>query len=369
MKRILGCLWAGIFLAGHASGQTLLNGSFESNTGSCQYNISNATFNAGVSNTVAFGIASQLDIISTACGFGSAQQGSWFVAMAVDISNTQNDAFSMRLNTPLVNGASYTLSWYDRGWSPYVTNVLEVGISNASNSFGTSLFTTPLPTIGTWVARSVTFTAPSAGLQFVTARVLVGSYGWTHVDNFVVGVPLPVDALSLYGTPQAEGDLLQWEAHGETAVAGYTVEYLPAQGSPRASARVLATLDGQPYAHMSTLAQGAPYPRQYRLRIHDLNGAESLSNVITVDHAPTAAAAALEVFPNPSQGEFSVRMTDPTIPMSQARIRVYDLRGALLHELPGADVVEVSLHDQAAGMYVVQVVLPSGVWSKRVWLE
>lgn len=369
MKRIWGWVLAGMSLVGHVSGQTLLNGSFESYAGACQYNIPNATFNAGMPSTVGFGIASQLDIIASSCGFGSAQQGNWFVAMAVDISNSQNDAFSMQLNTPLVNGASYTLSWYDRGWSPYATNVQEVGISSSNNSFGTSLFTTPPPTIGTWVARSVTFTAPSAGLQFVTARVLIGSYGWTHVDNFVVGLPLPVDALSLYGTPQPEGDLLHWEADGERDLSGYTLEYLPTQGSPRASARIPASPDGQPYTLLSTLAQGEPYPRQYRLRIHDLNGDESLSNVITVDQAPTAVAPEMEVFPNPSQGRFSVRMTDPTIPMAHARIRVYDLQGALLQDLPGADAVEVSMHDQAAGMYVVQVVLPSGVWSKRVWLE
>src|SRR5687767_9581083 len=93
----------------YLSAQTFLNGSFENTTGSCDFNITNATFNSMMNDCYAFGSADQLDILNNSCGFGTAENGTNFVGLAVDNSNTLTDEFSLELSAPLVAGNTYTL--------------------------------------------------------------------------------------------------------------------------------------------------------------------------------------------------------------------------------------------------------------------
>lgn len=349
--------------------QTFLNGSFESNGGSCMYNIANATFNANMANTVGFGVASQLDIIQSSCNFGAAQQGSWFVAMAVDISNTQNDAFSMRLGAPLTTGAPYSITWYDRGWSPYATNVLEVGLSTTNNTFGSLLYTTPLPTINSWVQRTVNFNAPNAG-QFVTARVVVGSYGWTHVDNFAFGVVLPVQALSIHGFARPDGrDVLHWELEGGADLRGLSVERLDGAGAwqPVDSVAVGA---GAGYDWVSAPLAGEPLPHVYRLGMRDADGLLTHTQPVVVEAASSLAAVEpLQAFPNPAAERLTVVCTDPLGAAPAGRLELVDAQGRRVLSQPAAAENVLSVDDLAAGPYWLRWVSPSKVWTKLVLVE
>lgn len=168
----------------YMTGQTFLNGSFENTTGSCSYNLPNATFNGMMNDCHAFGSASQLDILDNTCGFGMAEDGSFFVGLAVDITNTLTDEFSLELSAPLIAGNIYTLSFYSRMDPNYGTNLLEIGYSSDSASFGTAIDTAALP--GTsWGLVSVTFT-PTINCSYITIRAIAGSYGWNFVDNFTL---------------------------------------------------------------------------------------------------------------------------------------------------------------------------------------
>lgn len=168
----------------HVHGQTFLNGSFESTTGGCSYNITNASFDAMMSNCHAFGSASQLDILDNTCGFGSAEDGTHFVGVAVDITNTQTDAFSMELSAPLIAGNSYTVSFYNRKDVGYNANLLEIGYSNDSLLFGYSIDTVALPTTS-WGFVSFTF-IPAINCSYITIQTIAGSYGWNFVDDFTI---------------------------------------------------------------------------------------------------------------------------------------------------------------------------------------
>jgi hypothetical protein len=165
-------------------GQTLLNGSFETTTGNCDYNLPNSIFNSMMSNCYAFGNNSQIDIINSTCGYGSAQQGNYFIGLAVDITNTLTDALSLKLSTPLIVGNTYVLNFYSRKDPGYNANVLEVGYSTDSISFGNIIDITSLPTTS-WGLVSFSFT-PTVSCQFITIRTIAGSYGWTFVDNFTI---------------------------------------------------------------------------------------------------------------------------------------------------------------------------------------
>jgi len=137
-----------------------------------------------MSDCYAFGSASQLDIVRNNCTYGSAQQGFYFVGLAVDITNTLNDAFSMKLTSPLIAGHTYTLSFYNRKDSAYNSNQIEIGYSADSLTFGTPIGTATALTT-TWVMSSFTFT-PAFNCQFITVRTIVGSYGWNFVDDFAI---------------------------------------------------------------------------------------------------------------------------------------------------------------------------------------
>jgi hypothetical protein len=63
--------------------QNFLNGSFEVNTaGTCDFNMTNASFNTKMSNCSAYGLGGELDIFQSSCGYGSAQSGNWMVGLA-----------------------------------------------------------------------------------------------------------------------------------------------------------------------------------------------------------------------------------------------------------------------------------------------
>lgn len=206
--------------------QTILNGSFENNTGTCLTNIANATYNTSMQNSLAFGTASQIDILNNSCGFGSAQSGSWFLGLATDITGTTNDALSLTLSAPLTIGNSYTLTYYDTKNASYATNPVEIGISTSASSFGTQIFLSPIPVLG-WTQHTVSFTANVAA-TYITVRVVGNVYSWTHVDNFLLStntastaqfadscftsanVGTSFSSSGNLGNANGDADLLQW---------------------------------------------------------------------------------------------------------------------------------------------------------------
>ena len=170
-------------------GQTLLNGSFETTTGNCDYNLSNENFNSLMSNCFAFGNASQIDIINSTCGYGSAQQGDYFIGLAVDASDTLTDALSLKLSAPLAVSNTYVLDFYNRKDAAYNTNLLEIGYSTDSISIGNSIDTAEIPTTS-WNLVSFSFT-PTVNCQFITIRTIAGSFGWNFIDNFTITQTTP----------------------------------------------------------------------------------------------------------------------------------------------------------------------------------
>ncbi len=187
-------LLAIICLSHNANAQKFLNGDFENNSSGanfCNFNMSNAAFTSTMSNTVAYGVANQCDIINAAnsscsIGFGSSQSGNWFTALAVGISGDA-DAFTMELCCPLIAGNTYTMSFWDKGAANEASpNPIVIGVSNANNLQGIPVYTGPVPTIGAWNLRTFTFIAPIAG-SFISVEIATSSSPqWTNVDNFQI---------------------------------------------------------------------------------------------------------------------------------------------------------------------------------------
>jgi Secretion system C-terminal sorting domain len=165
-------------------GQTCLNGSFEATTGNCNFNLLNADFNVLVSNCYGIGDASQIDLIKDTCGYGPAQEGNYFIGLAVNNTDVQTDAISLKLSEPLTAGNMYLLNFYHKKSSNYNANLLDVGYSTDSLTFGEYIDLVALPTMN-WELVTLSFTPTSNG-QFLTIKVIAGSYGWNFIDNVTI---------------------------------------------------------------------------------------------------------------------------------------------------------------------------------------
>jgi len=197
MKKNLTCLTlllCSMFTQHKLSAQTVINGSFESTTAACDYNLPNSTFTTMMSDCFAFGSNSQLDIVNSTCGYGTAQQGNYFIGMAVDLTNTLTDALSLKLSTALITGNTYLLSFYNKKDPAYAANLIEIGYSTDSLNFGNSIDTAQLPGT-TWELFSVSFT-PLVNSQYLTMRTIAGAYGWNFIDNIDISI-----TTSLASTP------------------------------------------------------------------------------------------------------------------------------------------------------------------------
>jgi hypothetical protein len=211
----------------------ILNGDFEINTSgsSCNYNLTNATFNSLMSNAFAFGLGSEIDIMSNCLPYcPSAQHGNWYIALANSIGTTP-DALSLTLSTPLVAGNSYTLSFWDHGDNSgsYPPTPIQIGVSTVANAFGTAVYTAPTPIVGVWTQRTTTFVAPNNGM-YITVRATTTQ--WTQVDNFEILNPIiPVAVSVTNNTSICAGDCSSISATASSGTPPYTYLWNPNIGS------------------------------------------------------------------------------------------------------------------------------------------
>lgn len=180
--------------AGSALGTNMiLNGSFENNSaGGTLYNLSNAGFNAVMSNATAWGAAEEIDVMeNTTNSFGlPAVDGVYKLGLHLRADGAF-DAFSFDLSSPIVAGQQYRLEFYahavldfDSGATP-----LLIGISSSPTSAGTQIFSTGALSPTGWTHYGHDFIAPVGG-AYLTVFSAAGTNTWAHVDNFSL-VPTP----------------------------------------------------------------------------------------------------------------------------------------------------------------------------------
>lgn len=174
-----------LFLAQKSFSQELLNGDFENNSGACMLNIPNAQLNSNLPDTEGYGLGNEIDLMDNFCGYGTAYTGNYFLCLA-NSTGTNPDACTFSLCLPMIQGNSYTLTYYDRGWyqqgccPPGVP--LEVGISSVAGAQGTIIYSSPIPTLNIWSQRVVTFVAPLSG-SYISFQAQNNNTRWTHIDN------------------------------------------------------------------------------------------------------------------------------------------------------------------------------------------
>ncbi|MFN5091782.1 MAG: MopE-related protein, partial [Bacteroidota bacterium] len=183
-------LLAMALLSSQFSNGQLINGDFETNISSgCNYNLINSDFNANMSGCFgqSVGFPGEIDVQTQGC-YVEPQSGLWCIGLACSGSTT-HDAIALQLSNPLVVGQSYTINFYAYKNS-YTSGdaSINVGLSNTSSLFGTTIYTSSNSLNDTWVLHSVNFTANSADM-FITVSVDGGTYSlstWYQFDNFSI---------------------------------------------------------------------------------------------------------------------------------------------------------------------------------------
>jgi photosystem II stability/assembly factor-like uncharacterized protein len=107
-----------------------------------------------------------------------------------------------------------------------------------------------------------------------------------------------------------------------------------------------------PYLQFSTLGE-------YQLVITDVNGCSHFSETLSLTSSEDKSNnnGVLSIFPNPTDGEISLKLQDPN---QSFEARVYDVSGRLVHiaaSNPNSDVVLIDLSQSEAGLYTVKVII------------
>lgn len=81
-------------------------------------------------------------------------------------------------------------------------------------------------------------------------------------------------------------------------------------------------------------------------------------------------AGNVEIVPNPSNGQFSITLSNIDVNSKGLHIQVYDMRGKVVYQREISHVTErkhaVNIIDQPMGTYMVKVIANGKLYTKRI---
>ncbi|MFK7971458.1 MAG: T9SS type A sorting domain-containing protein [Bacteroidia bacterium] len=171
----------------------------------------------------------------------------------------------------------------------------------------------------------------------------------------VIVTPLPVTLTDFSGERFEDFVLLNWETESEISFAGFSIE------------RSVNGMDFEEVGYVGAKGEAANYefldtdPRWgtqfYRLKMIDLDGKFSLSNVIEI-HIPYPEYVSLDkMYPNPSKDVFNFRIYSPKA-SSNVRLTMIDMHGKVVQrqekliEGQGVHRLEANMSHYPPGIYI-----------------
>ncbi|NJC25891.1 putative Ig domain-containing protein [Neolewinella antarctica] len=192
-----------------------------------------------------------------------------------------------------------------------------------------------------------------------------------QICNLSDGAILPVELVSFLGRTGKKQNTLEWISASEEAFNYYELERLPEDASGWEVVGAVAGAGQVGEVRTYTYHDVAPpQSAYYRLRMVDLDDSFTYSDVVYLKRG--IAAGELVVYPNPSDGEFTIQL-----PTDESTIlTLYDLNGrvvwqrkatstttSLLQSKGSPDGTESNL---AEGVYLLSAKTDSDHWTKRV---
>ena len=176
--------------------------------------------------------------------------------------------------------------------------------------------------------------------------------------NFGCFPILPIELTTFQAQIQNKTTLLTWQTATETHNSGFEVQ----RSKDGTTWEKIGWQDGQgdtqtPHDYTYTdenLLSGTSY---YRLKQIDFDGAFSYSDIVKIDYASTG----ISIYPNPVKNTLHIAdLNDNTI----QNITIFDQMGRqILLQNTSVNTLDVSA--LSSGVYIIQVVLDSGVFSDR----
>ena len=173
---------------------------------------------------------------------------------------------------------------------------------------------------------------------------------------------LPVSLLSFSGYKDGIRNQLRWVTSSEINNRGFQVERSSDGQSYQSIGFVNSLAIGgnsqTPLKYSFSDAQPAGVKQYYRLKQTDVDGRNTLSNILLVQGEKPTAFEIASVFPNPTRGQITMLLSAPT--NETVNIRVMDLAGRILETrqvnvLTGNNSIPFDLSKQAKGQYLIQV--------------
>jgi len=189
------------------------------------------------------------------------------------------------------------------------------------------------------------------------------SYGGNRFILVIRQIPaLNVHLLNFTASKTADGTQVEWKTENEQNYTNFTVER--SSGDARIFAVVGGVVSngaGSYYILDSKPLTGA---NNYRLKMEDLNGTITYSNVIRVFYAGpgnrTDIFNSLSVYPNPTAGPVNLTVNQPGV-KSPLVIRIMNNMGALIKESASLQTSwQTDLSSLRPGVYLIQVLTKSG---------
>ncbi|MEM9931752.1 MAG: hypothetical protein AAF840_18245, partial [Bacteroidota bacterium] len=204
---------------------------------------------------------------------------------------------------------------------------------------------------------------PEGGiLNYNGAEMEITYQGGAGNDVVVTTISvLPLDLLSFTGEARDKSNLLSWTTANEENFSHFEVERSPDGQGPWS---VLAKPDLQASGEHEYIDH-APLPAAlYRLKMVDLDGTFIYSEVVYLENNSGEDAGAMLVYPNPSNGRFTVDLTMASLPAeSGGELGLVDLHGRTVWSTSIVNnlfPINVDLPDRFAEVYLLTYQNQSG---------
>ncbi|HEY1870971.1 MAG TPA: T9SS type A sorting domain-containing protein, partial [Chitinophagaceae bacterium] len=226
--------------------------------------------------------------------------------------------------------------------SPGLDAAFEIGVSNSSTAFGTSVGTTALipplisPGKSSYTSLSVTFVAPAGSNGFITFQLADQSNANSilFIDNVAITTgtcTVPITLFSFSGKRVNGNDQLTWITASEQNTSQFVVEY-GANGNQFSKIGTVAaagnsSVDRQ-YQFTNSHINGDAF---YRLKTVDIDGKLTYSRVIKLAQISPCGQDDLEltnIAPSPFNDQFIVEYCSGNT--TKVNAKLFDVAGRLM---------------------------------------
>jgi hypothetical protein len=263
-----------------------------------------------------------------------------------------NQQLSVVFTAPSSDGGSAITTY------KYSTNGGVNWQTRASGNTGSPLVITTLSTNGTTaLTNDITYNIQIRAVNTAGEGTATGSTQGTPTAG-----TLPVSLLSFSGYKDGIRNQLRWVTSSEINNRGFQVERSSDGQSYQSIGFVNSLAIGgnsqTPLKYSFSDAQPTGVKQYYRLKQTDIDGRNTLSNILLIQGEKPTAFEIASVFPNPTRGQITMLLSAPT--NETVNIRVMDLAGRILETrqvnvLTGNNSIPFDLSKQAKGQYLIQV--------------